>query len=138
MDEQTTVRRIFIEEAIRLMALEVVIGLPPIGIAEAMGASQQLVNVIAVISLLVPLVIAIVLIVLRTRSRQEQTKASRQLPMNKKRWIVLGLGTLAGILLALLYMTSGLINRQQAITIILVALLWIGLGTWLSIRRYLR
>jgi len=138
VDEKNTLRQIVIEEAIRLMALEVVIGLPPIGIAETMGASQQLVNVIAVISLLVPLAIAIVLIVLRTRSRQEQTKAARQLLMNKKRWIVVGLGTLAGILLALLYMTSGLINRQQAIMSILVALLWIGLGTWFSIRRHLQ
>ncbi len=129
--------QIFGEEAIRLMALEVVIGLPPIGIAQAMGASQQLVYMIAAISLLVPLAIAIVLIMLRVRGGQESTRAARQLPMNKKRWIVLGLGTLAGILLALLYMTSGLINRQQAIMSILVAVLWIGLGSWLSIRSQL-
>ena len=54
MEKKLNFRRILIEEAIRLMALEVVIGLPPVGITSATGASPELLNMIAAVSLTVP------------------------------------------------------------------------------------
>lgn len=137
MDDKITFRRIVIEEAFRLMALEVVIGLPPIGIAQAMGANQQLIHVVAAISLPVPLVISMIMITVRARSRQEKKQDIKQWRMGKRVWIALGLGTLASIFLILLYTEKELMNQQQAITMILINLLWIGMGAYLSIRGYL-
>lgn len=137
MDDKITFRRIVIEEAFRLMALEVVIGLPPIGIAQAMGANQQLIHVVAAISLPVPLVISMIMITVRARSRQEKKQDIKQWRMDKRVWIALGLGTLAAIFLILLYTEKELMNQQQAITMILINLLWIGMGAYLSIRGYL-
>lgn len=134
MDDKITFRRIVIEEAFRLMALEVVIGLPPIGIAQAMGANQQLIHVVEAISLPVPLVISMIMITVRARSRQEKKQDIKQWRMDKRVWIALGLGTLAAIFLILLYTEKELMNQQQAITMILINLLWIGMGAYLSIR----
>jgi small-conductance mechanosensitive channel len=125
---RSSFRRIIIEEAIRLMTLEVVIGLPPIGIAEAMGADQQLMNVVAAISLPVPLIISVLLVVARTRRRQEQTQELKPWLPSKRVWIGLGLAALAAILLALLVTERGLMSRMQVIAVILTTLLWIGGG----------
>jgi hypothetical protein len=64
MNDWAVFRHIVVEEAIRLMALEVIIGLPPKGIADVMGIDAQLLNVIAGISLSAPLVMHVLMIVI--------------------------------------------------------------------------
>ena len=136
MNDWAVFRRIAVEETIRLMALEVVIGLPPIGIAEAIGVDAQLLNVIAGISLSAPLVIWVLMIVIRTRKKEERTRGRTRWLMDKRTWIGLGVGTIVSILLALLYSRKGLINEREAVVSILTTFLWIGMGAWLSLRRY--
>jgi len=72
-------RRILIEETIRLMALEVVIGLTPIGIADAMGVELQLLYRVASISLSIPVVIWVVMIVIRTRKKDSLADGQKRL-----------------------------------------------------------
>jgi hypothetical protein len=134
MNNWSVFRRIVVEEAIRLMALEVVIGLPPIGIADAIGVDAQLLYVIAGISLSVPLVICALMIVIRTRNEEERTRVRSPWRMDKRAWIALGIGTIVTILLVLLYSIRGLISGPEAVASISISFLWIGMGAWFSLR----
>ena len=129
-------RRILIEETIRLMALEVVIGLTPIGIADAMGVESQLLYRVASVSLSIPVVIWVVMIVIRTRKNEKLTKVIARWQMDKKGWIALGVGTTLTILLVLFYSLKGLLTEGAVIAILLFQFFVIGLGAWLSLRRY--
>ena len=129
-------RRILIEETIRLMALEVVIGLTPIGIADAMGVESQLLYRVASVSLSIPVVIWVVMIVIRTRKKEKLTKVIARWQMDKKGWIALGVGTILTILLVLFYSLKGLLTEGAVIAILLFQFFVIGLGAWLSLRRY--
>jgi len=53
------VGRIALEECIRCVALEVVIGLPPLGIVQGLGIGEQKLGLIASISLPVPILISV-------------------------------------------------------------------------------
>jgi len=128
-------RRILIEETIRLMALEVVIGLTPIGIADAMGVESQLLYRVASVSLSIPVVIWVVMIVIRTRKKEKLTKVIARWQMDKKGWIALGVGTILTILLVLFYSRKGLLTEGAMIAILLIQFFVIGLGAWLSLRR---
>ena len=128
-------RRILIEETIRLMALEVVIGLTPIGIADAMGVESQLLYRVASVSLSIPVVIWVVMIVIRTRKKEKLTKVIARWQMDKKGWIALGVGTILTILLVLFYSRKGLLTEGAVIAILLIQFFVIGLGAWLSLRR---
>jgi len=138
MSDWAVFRRIVVEEAIRLMALEVVIGLPPVGIADAIGVDEQLLFVIAGISLSAPLVICVLRIVIRTRKKEEQTRGRTPWRMDKRAWIALGIGTIVTILLVLLYSIKGLISEREAVASILITFLWIGWGAWLFLRQNLQ
>lgn len=127
--------QIFIEETIRLMALEVVIGLLPVGIAEAFGADMQIIYQIARISLPIPLVIWVVMIVIRTRKKEKPTQVRPSWQMTRKGWIALGVGLILQALLVLFYSLKGLMTVQLAGTAIFTALLAIGIGVWLALRR---
>jgi len=128
-------RRILIEETIRLMALEVVIGLTPIGIADAMGVESQLLYRVASVSLSIPVVIWVVMIVIRTRKNEKLTKVIARWQMDKKGWIALGVGTILTILLVLFYSRKGLLSEGTVIAILLIQFFVIGLGAWLALRR---
>ncbi len=137
MNSTPSVGRIVIEEAFRLIALEGVVGIPPLGIAVAMDANPQILKVVGAISLSAPLIISILMIVIRTKSRQGKTPTIERRQTRTRVW-VLGLATLASILLAVLYMTRGLINQQQLIANILLTLVWVVLGGWWFTRSYLQ
>jgi hypothetical protein len=128
-------RRILIEETIRLMALEVVIGLTPIGIADAMGVELQLLYRVASISLSIPVVIWVVMIVIRTRKKEKLMQVMSRWQMDRKGWIALGVGTILTILLVLFYSLKGLLTEGAVIAILLIQFFVIGLGTWLFLRR---
>ena len=128
-------RRILIEETIRLMALEVVIGLTPIGIADAMGVESQLLYRVASVSLSIPVVIWVVMIVIRTMKKEKLTQVIARWQMDKKGWIALGVGTILTILLVLFYSRKGLLTEGAVIAILLIQFFVIGLGAWLSLRR---
>jgi hypothetical protein len=136
MNDWAVFRRIAVEETIRLMALEVVIGLPPIGIADALGVDVPMLYVIAGISLSAPLVIWVLRIVIRTRKKEERTRGRTRWLMDKRTWIGLGVGTIVSTLLALFYSIKGLMSEREAVASILTTFLWIGMGAWLSLRRY--
>jgi hypothetical protein len=136
MNDWAVFRRIAVEETIRLMALEVVIGLPPIGIADALGVDVPMLYVIAGISLSAPLVICVLRIVIRTRKKEEQTRVRTPWRMDKRTWIGLGVGAIVSILLTLFYSIKGLMSEREAVAGILTTFLWIGMGAWLSLRRY--
>jgi len=135
MSDWVVFRRIAVEELIRLMALEVVIGLPPVGIADAIGVDAQLLYVIAGISLSAPLVICVLMIVIRTRKKEEQTQVAQPWQMDQRTWIALGIGTIVTIALVLLYSIKGLISGPEAVVSILITFLWIGLGAWFTLHR---
>jgi len=135
MSDWAVFRRIVVEEAIRLMALEVVIGLTPIGIASALGVGVPMLYVIAGISLSVPLVICVLMIVIRTRNKEERTRVRTPWRMDKRAWIAFGVGAIMSILLTLFYSTKGLISERDVVTIILIAFLSIGIGVWFTLRR---
>ena len=128
-------RRILIEETIRLMALEVVIGLTPIGIADAMGVELQLLYRVASVSLSIPVVIWVVMIVIRTRKKEKLMQVMSRWQMDRKGWIALGVGTILTILLVLFYSLKGLLTEGAVIAILLIQFFVIGLGAWLSLRR---
>ena len=135
MSDWAVFRRIVVEEMIRLMALEVVIGLTPIGIASALGVGVPMLYVIAGISLSVPLVICVLMIVIRTRKKEELTRVRTPWRMDKRAWIVLGVGVIMSILLTLFYSTKGLINERDVVASILIALFCIGIAAWFTFRR---
>jgi len=128
-------RRILIEETIRLMALEVVIGLTPIGIADAMGVESQSLYRVASVSLSIPVVIWVVMIVIRTRKKEKLTQVMTRWLMDRKGWIALGVGTILTILLVVFYSLKGLLTEGAVIAILLIQFFVIGLGVWLSLRR---
>jgi heme/copper-type cytochrome/quinol oxidase subunit 2 len=128
-------RRILIEETIRLMALEVVIGLTPIGIADAMGVESQLLYRVASVSLSIPVVIWVVMIVIRTRKKGKLTQVTSRWQMDRKGWIALGVGTILTLFLVVFYNQKGLLTKRAAIVILLIQIFVIGLAVWLSLRR---
>jgi hypothetical protein len=128
-------RRILIEETIRLMALEVVIGLTPIGIADAMGVELQLLYRVASVSLSIPVVIWVVMIVIRTRKQDKLPQVRARWQMDRKGWIALGVGILLTVLLVIFYTLKGFLTARTAIVIILIQFFAIGLGAWLSLSR---
>jgi hypothetical protein len=138
MNNWAVFRRIAVEELIRLMALEVVIGLPPIGIADAIGVDAQLLYVIAGISLSAPLVICVLMIVIRTRKKEEQTRGRTPWRMDKRTLIGGGVAAIVSILLALFYSIKGLMSEREAVAGILITFLWIGWGAWLFLRQNLQ
>src|SRR4030043_170856 len=138
MSDWVVFRRIAVEELFRLMALEVMIGLPPVGIADAIGVDVQLLYVIAGISLSVPLVICVLMIVIRTREKEEQTPRATRWQMDKRTWIAIGVGTIVTLSLVLLYSRKGLISDLGAVASILITFLWIGWGAWLFLRQNLQ
>src|SRR4030042_4103410 len=103
MTDGVVFRRIAVEEAIRLMAREVVIGCPPIGIADALGVDVPMLYVIASISLSAPLVICVLNIVIRTRKKEEQTRGRTLWQIDKRTLIVGGVAAIVSMLLALFY-----------------------------------
>lgn len=135
MSDWAVFRRIVVEEAIRLMALEVVIGLTPIGIASALGVGVPMLYVIAGISLSVPLVICVLMIVIRTRKKEEPAQVRTPWRMDKRAWIAFGVGAIMSILLTLFYSTKGLISERDVVASILIAFLWIGIAAWFTFRR---
>lgn len=135
MKDWAVFRRIVVEEAIRLMALEVVIGLTPIGIASALGVGVPMLYVIAGISLSVPLVICVLMIVIRTRNKEERTRVRTPWRMDKRAWIAFGVGAIMSILLTLFYSTKGLISERDVVASILIAFLWIGIAVMFTLRR---
>jgi hypothetical protein len=128
-------RRILIEETIRLMALEVVIGLTPIGIADAMGVESQLLYRVASVSLSIPVVIWVVMIVIRTRKKGKLTQVTSRWQMDRKGWSALGVGTILTLFLVVFYNQKGLLTKRAAIVILLIQIFVIGLAVWLSLRR---
>jgi len=135
MSDWAVFRRIVVEEAIRLMALEVVIGLTPIGIASALGVGVPMLYVIAGISLSVPLVICVLMIVIRTRKKEEPAQVRTRWRMDKRAWIAFGVGAIMSILLTLFYSTKGLISERDVVASILIAFLWIGIAVMFTLRR---
>ena len=117
------------------MALEVVIGLPPVGSADALGVDVPMLYVIAGISLSVPLVICVLMIVIRTRKEEEPTWGRTRWQMNKRTWIVGALAAIVTIFLALFYRIKGLISERDVVTSILIALICIGIAAWFTFRR---
>jgi heme/copper-type cytochrome/quinol oxidase subunit 2 len=128
-------RRILVEETIRLMALEVVIGLTPVGIADAMGVELQLLYRVASVSLSIPVVIWVVMIVIRTRKKEKLMQVMSRWQMNRKAWIALGIGVILTTLLTLFYSLRGVLTGGEVIKIILFQFFVVGLGVWLSLRR---
>jgi hypothetical protein len=135
MNNSKDFRRILTEETIRLMALEVVIGLTPIGIADAMGVELQLLYRVASVSLSIPVVIWVVMIVIRTRKKEKLTRVMTRWQMDRKGWIALGVGTILTLFLVVFYSLKGLLTERAAIVILLIQFFVIGLGAWLSLRR---
>jgi heme/copper-type cytochrome/quinol oxidase subunit 2 len=133
MSDWVVFRRIVVEELFRLMALEVVIGLPPVGIADAIGVDEQLLFVIAGISLSVPLVICVLMIVIRTREKEEQAQGRAPWQMDKRTWIAIGVGTIVTLSLVLLYSRKGLISDLGAVASVLITFLWIGMAAWFTL-----
>jgi len=136
MADKLPVSRILIEETMRFIALECIIGVPPLGIADTMGVSPLTLGIISVTSLSAPLVITIFLIVIRIQRRQEQSQLARKWQRRTKWWI-LWLAVLDAIFLALLYGSKGQMDQLQAADI-LITLIWvIGMG-WFFIRSQLK
>jgi hypothetical protein len=135
MNNWKVFRRIIVEEAIRVIPLEVVIGLPPIGIADALGVDVPMLFVIAGISLSAPLVICVLRIVIRTRMKEEQTRGRTPWQMDKRTLIGGGIAAIVSILLAIFYNIKGLMSEREVVAAILITFLWIGMGMWFFLHR---
>lgn len=135
MNNWKAFRQISIEETIRLMCLEVVIGLPPVGIADALGVEVPMLYVIAGISLSIPVVIWVLTIVIRTRKKEKPTWGTTPWQVNKRTWIVGALAAIVTILLALFYRIKGLISERDVVASILIAFICIGIAAWFTFRR---
>ena len=94
------VGRIALEECIRCVALEVVIGLPPLGIVQGLGIGEQKLGLIASISLPVPILISVFLFFRRVRRLKDGVVEDQRVwRMTREQWFVL----LLGVVLALIY-----------------------------------
>jgi len=127
--QSNRVGRIALEECIRCVALEVVIGLPPLGIVQGLGIGEQKLGLIAAISLPVPILISVFLFFRRVRRLKDGVVEDQRVwRMTREQWFVL----LLGVVLALIYgvwlywkglMSSAGVGKGVAITIG-----WIVLG----------
>lgn len=95
--QSNQVGRIALEECIRCVALEVVIGLPPLGIVQGLGIGEQKLGLIAAISLPVPILISVFLFFHRVRCLKDgEVEDQRAWRMTREQWFVL----LTGIVFA--------------------------------------
>lgn len=108
-----SIHRILLEECIRCIALEGVVGIPAIGIAEASGVSKRTLGRIGVISLLIPVLVAAAFAY--TRLRQQDHPSNQWRPWNfdqrQRRALVIGIVLL--IVLEAAATLSGWIARVE-------------------------
>ena len=137
--QSNRVGRIALEECIRCVALEVVIGLPPLGIVQGLGISERKLGLIAAISLPVPILISIFLFFRRVRRLKEGVVGEwRAWRMTRDQWFVL----LAGAALALIYGVwlywKGLMSSAGIGKGIAIMIGWIVLGLLFVIKQQRR
>ncbi len=129
------VRRIAIEECIRCMALEAIIGTPPIGIVEGLGFSDRTVEVVGAISLASPLVVAVFMFVRRVRRLQSGEEEKPRKWRGRPRLTILFLAAAFAIAYGVWLYVAGLTSKSEMAFGIAVTLGWVALGLGLTLWR---
>jgi len=122
------VGRIAIEECIRCIALEAIIGTPPIGIVEGLGFSDRTVEVVGAISLSSPLWVAVFMFVRRVRRLQSGEEEKPRDWHERPRLTVLFLAAAFAIAYGVWLYAKGLTSEAQMALGIAVTLVWVVFG----------
>ena len=125
-------KQILVEEAIRCMALEVGIGLPPVGIVDMLGVDDRTLFAVAAVSLSVPLVVAVGLFIWRVR---HPGALHRGQPSRRRRLSLLALSAVLAVAFAFAQRRTALISRREWLSAVLVNTLWVVLGLAYTLRR---
>ncbi len=129
------VGRIAIEECIRCMALEAIIGTPPIGIVEGLGFSDRTVEVAGTISLASPLLVAVFMFVRRVRRLQSGEEEKPRKWRGRPRLTILFLAAAFAIAYGVWLYVAGLTSKSEMAFGIAVTLGWVALGLGLTLWR---
>ena len=129
------VGRIAIEECIRCMALEAIIGTPPIGIVEGLGFGDRTVEVAGAISLASPLGVAVFMFVRRVRRLQSGEEEKPRKWRGRPRLTILFLAAAFAIAYGVWLYVAGLTSKSEMAFGIAVTLGWVALGLALVLWR---
>ena len=129
------VGRIAIEECIRCIALEAIIGTPPIGIVEGLGFSDRTVEVVGAISLASPLLVAVFMFVRRVRRLQSGEEEKPRKWRERSRLGVLFIAAAFAIAYGVWLHATGLTSKSEMALGIAVTLGWGALGLALTLWR---
>jgi len=120
---RTSWKRVALEEAIRALALEVGIGLPPLGVADMLGADDRTLYLVAAISLSAPVLLAAWILVYRLRTGAPLPRAPRRV-----RFLLLGLAAVMAVALAAGERVRGLAAPGRFWAVVLINVLWVLVG----------
>ncbi len=129
------VGRIAIEECIRCMALEAIIGTPPIGIVEGLGFSDRTVEVAGTISLASPLGVAVFMFVRRVWRLQSGEEEKPRKWRGRPLLTILFLAAAFAIAYGVWLHATGLASKSEMAFGIAVTLGWVALGLGLTLWR---
>ena len=129
------VGRIAIEECIRCMALEAIIGTPPIGIVEGLGFGDRTVEVVGAISLASPLGVAVFMFVRRVWRLQSGEEEKPRKWRGRPRLTILFLAAAFAIAYGVWLYVAGLTSKSEMAFGIAVTLGWVALGLGLTLWR---
>ena len=129
------VGRIAIEECIRCMALEAIIGTPPIGIVEGLGFSDRTVEVVGAISLASPLGVAVFMFVRRVWRLQSGEEEKPRKWRGRPLLTILFLAAAFAIAYGVWLYVAGLTSKSEMAFGIAVTLGWVALGLGLTLWR---
>ncbi len=129
------VGKIAIEECIRCIALEAIIGTPPIGVVEGLGFSDRTVEVVGAISLASPLLVTAFMFVRRVRRLQSGEEEKPRKWRGRPRLTVLFLAAAFAIVYGVWLHATGLTSKSEMVLGIAVTLGWVALGLALVLWR---
>lgn len=117
------------------MALEAIIGTPPIGIVEGLGFSDRTVEVAGTISLASPLLVAVFMFVRRVRRLQSGEEEKPRKWRGRPRLTILFLAAAFAIAYGVWLYVAGLTSKSEMAFGIAVTLGWVALGLGLTLWR---
>ena len=130
-----SVHRILLEECIRCVALEGVVGIPAIGIAEASGASKHTLGRIGVISLLIPVLVSVAFAYARLREQNHPSNQRRPWKFDQRQRRALVIGIVLLIVLEAAATLDGWIARAEVGSA--EPLAYAGSATWILVSLWL-
>ncbi len=123
-----TAYRIALEECIRCMALEVVIGLPPIGITEALGGDVHAIEATASVSLAIPVAIGFFIFFRRLAGNEPAAQEPHPWPVTRRQGVHLTVASAFAIGYALWLSSKGLFSLKETLVAVfwtVLTLLWV-------------